>query len=166
MSLQQLIPILQLAIGPVILISGVGLILLSMTNRYGRVIDRSRLLVPMLDDPAASDHKQVVEQLRILWSRALYIRAGIAGGVLSVLLAATLIISLFVGEFFKLPITYFIVLCFSCCLASLITALVCFLLDVNLSLHALRLELPAEVRDQSLGKNPDPIAIGELRTEA
>lgn len=31
-TLTQLIPVLQLAIGPVILISGVGLLLLSMTN--------------------------------------------------------------------------------------------------------------------------------------
>ncbi|MGH8016807.1 MAG: DUF2721 domain-containing protein [Opitutaceae bacterium] len=44
MSLNELVPILQLAIGPVIVISGVGLVLLSMTNRYGRVIDRARHL--------------------------------------------------------------------------------------------------------------------------
>jgi hypothetical protein len=44
MSLTDLITTLQLSIGPVILISGVGLILLSMTNRLARVIDRSRLL--------------------------------------------------------------------------------------------------------------------------
>jgi hypothetical protein len=43
-SLTELIPVLQMAIGPVILISGVGLLLLSMTNRLGRVIDRARLL--------------------------------------------------------------------------------------------------------------------------
>jgi hypothetical protein len=30
------------AIGPVILISGVGLLLLTMTNRLGRAIDRAR----------------------------------------------------------------------------------------------------------------------------
>lgn len=42
MSLADLIPTLQPAIGPVNLVSGVGLLLLSMTNRPGRVIDRSR----------------------------------------------------------------------------------------------------------------------------
>src|SRR5665647_2321311 len=41
----ELIPVLQVAIGPVILISGVGLLLLTLTNRYGRTIDRSRQLV-------------------------------------------------------------------------------------------------------------------------
>jgi hypothetical protein len=33
-SVAQLIPVLQTAIGPVILISGVGLLILTMTNRH------------------------------------------------------------------------------------------------------------------------------------
>ena len=37
--LHELIPVLQVAIGPVILISGVGLLLLTLTNRFGRIID-------------------------------------------------------------------------------------------------------------------------------
>ena len=41
-SLEQIIPELRDAIGPVILISGVGLLLLTMTNRLGRAIDRAR----------------------------------------------------------------------------------------------------------------------------
>ena len=44
MQATELTPILQAAVGPVILISGVGLLLLSMTNRFGRVADRSRQL--------------------------------------------------------------------------------------------------------------------------
>jgi hypothetical protein len=48
LSLHHLIPSLQVAIGPVILVSGVGLLLLSMTNRFGRVIDRSRELATEL----------------------------------------------------------------------------------------------------------------------
>ncbi len=44
-SIKELIPVLQVAIGPVILISGVGLLLLSMTNRLSRVIERARNLL-------------------------------------------------------------------------------------------------------------------------
>ena len=43
-QIQQIVPELRDAIGPVILISGVGLLLLTMTNRLGRAIDRARLL--------------------------------------------------------------------------------------------------------------------------
>jgi len=41
-SLEQIIPELRDAIGPVILISGVRLLLLTMTNQLGRAIDRAR----------------------------------------------------------------------------------------------------------------------------
>jgi hypothetical protein len=34
--LNEIVPVLQVAIGPVILISGVGLLLLTMTNRLSR----------------------------------------------------------------------------------------------------------------------------------
>ena len=43
----HLIPILQLAIAPVILISGVGLLLLTLTNRFGCVLDRAALSTAM-----------------------------------------------------------------------------------------------------------------------
>ena len=46
---------LQVAIGPVILISGVGLLLLTLTNRYGRTIDRARHIVRELREVAGAD---------------------------------------------------------------------------------------------------------------
>jgi hypothetical protein len=51
MQLKDLFPDLQIAIAPVILISGVGLLLLSMTNRLGRTIDRARQLVMQNEAP-------------------------------------------------------------------------------------------------------------------
>ncbi len=45
MHLADLIPIPQISIGPVILISGVGLLIGSMNNRLGRTIDRSRVTI-------------------------------------------------------------------------------------------------------------------------
>ena len=38
----QLLPTIQAAVTPVILISGMGLLLLTMTNRMGRIMDRTR----------------------------------------------------------------------------------------------------------------------------
>ena len=51
-SVAQLLPVLQTAIGPMILISGIGLLLLTMTNRLGRAIDRTRTLVGVLSNTA------------------------------------------------------------------------------------------------------------------
>ena len=53
----SVVQILTASIAPVIVISGVGLLLLSITNRCGRVIDRARLPVR---DLAESDRKAPV----------------------------------------------------------------------------------------------------------
>ena len=144
MSLSELIPTLQLAIGPVILISGVGLILLSMTNRFGRIIDRSRLLSQALHGGTDSERASIIQQLRILSRRARLVRAGIAFGAFSVLLAALLIISLFVGALLQLGIAALIVGLFVLCMVCIIVCLLYFISDINLSLKALSLEIPPD----------------------
>lgn len=149
MSLTDLIPTLQLAVGPVILISGVGLILLSMTNRFGRVIDRSRILTEDLRRAPPQARPRVMAQLRILARRARVIRIEIALATLSVLLAAMLIISLFLGALLQLGMATLIVVLFVLCMLCLIASLVLFMSDIGLSLKALWLELPPEARVDS-----------------
>jgi len=149
MSLADLIPTLQLAIGPVILISGVGLILLSMTNRFGRVIDRSRQLTRHLHGASQSDRQKNVAQLRILSRRARIVRAGIALAALSLFLAALLIIGLFLGALLNLAVAALIATLFMLCMLCLIAALLLFISDINLSLKALWLEMPPEARNDS-----------------
>ncbi len=64
MHLTDLVPILQMAIVPVILISGVGLLLLSMTNRLGRLIDRSRALTDAARRAEDAQKPRWISQLR------------------------------------------------------------------------------------------------------
>ena len=141
MLLQDLIPILQVAIGPVILVSGVGLLLLSMTNRFGRIIDRTRQLTHELRTATPDHRSSVVAQLRILLRRALIVRAAIAMAALSLLLAALLIIVLFVSAVLQLGFALLITGLFILCMACLISSLVLFISDINLSLMALKLEV-------------------------
>ena len=144
MTLTDLIPTLQLSIGPVILISGVGLILLSMTNRFGRLIDRARRITRDLQDVSGADRERTIAQLRILSTRARLSRAAIALAALSVLLAVLLIISIFLGALFQLGIAVIIVSLFMLCMLCLFVSLVLFISDINLSLKALWLEMPPE----------------------
>lgn len=146
MSLTDLIPTLQLAIGPVILISGVGLILLSMTNRFGRVIDRGRILTEDLRHAPRAVRPKIMAQLRILSRRARIVRAGIALAGVSVLLAAVLVIALFLGALLELDMAAIIVILFVVCMLSLIVSLLMFISDISLSLEAFWLEMPAGVR--------------------
>ncbi len=64
------LPVIQLAITPVILLSGVGALMLTLTNRLGRVVDRTRSLAEKLQAAAPDDKSHVDQQLDILWRRA------------------------------------------------------------------------------------------------
>jgi len=142
MHLPTLIPTLQLSTGPVILISGIGLLLLGMTNRYGRTIDRTRELAAACRGVPEPDRHRVTAQLRILMSRARLLRAAIAAACMSVLFAALLVIALFVGAVLGLAVTAPVVGgLFIACMTGLIASLVLYIGDINRSLGALKLEV-------------------------
>lgn len=147
MTLVDLVPTLQLAVGPVILISGIGLLLLSMTNRFGRLIDRSRIIAREHQKGAGAEKDLLLAQLRILSKRAKITRSAIALASISVLLAALLIIGLFLGSLIRMSEAAILITLFVLCLTSLITSLILFIWDINLSLKALWLEMPKESHD-------------------
>ncbi len=140
-ALSQLIPVLEVAIGPVILISGIGLLLLTLTNRFGRAVDRSRQLMGELRELPEADRQRLAGQIEILYRRARVLRLSIIMATVSVLLAAVLIIALFLTALLKLEVGLVISLLFIGCLASLIVSLGAFIRDIHLSLVALKLEL-------------------------
>jgi len=140
---RDVVPLLQVAVGPVILISGVGLLLLSMTNQFGRLIERSRQLARELRTAGEDERVGIVAQVRILSARAGLVRLAIALATTSILLASLLIILLFLTALFGLEVAVVLSLVFIACMACLIGSLVVFLRDINLSLHAFKLEIEA-----------------------
>lgn len=140
-SLHELIPVLQVAVGPVILISGIGLVLLSLTNRFGRAADRSRQLAREMRDSEGEERRQLAAQVENLYQRAGLIQVAIVFATISLLLVALLIIVLFIAALMKLEAGFFISILFICCMVTLIAALVAFIQDIKLSLTALKLEL-------------------------
>jgi hypothetical protein len=141
LAVEELIPLLQTAIGPVILISGIGLLLLTMTNRLGRAIDRVRSLVNRLEGSDVKTHERLRVELTILWSRAQLIRLAIILASTSALCAALLIIVIFFVALLSLEWGWLITGLFIACMATLIGSLIVFIHDVNRSLSALKLEM-------------------------
>ncbi len=140
-SVSHLIPILQTAIGPVILISGIGLLLLTMTNRLGRVIDRARDMNVDLLKSSDDGRAKIVEQIQILWRRTHLIRLAIILASVSALLSSILIIALFVSALWQIEMAWLIALLFIIAMGCLMGSLIVFICDVNQSLTALGLEL-------------------------
>ena len=152
MLLHDLVPILQIAIGPVILISGIGLLLLSMTNRFGRVIDRSRQFAHVVHSMKGTERDVAISQVRILSTRALLVRQSITFATVSLLFAAVLVITLFLVAVLRWEAAILVAILFICCMGSLIASLVAFLRDINLSLSALKLEL-AMISERTADEN-------------
>ena len=140
-SVKDLVPVLQVAIGPVILISGVGLLLLTLSNRFGRAVDRSRLLARELRQAEERERLRLSKQVEILYRRAKLIRLSITLVVVSVLLSALLIIVLFSTALLHLEVGLLIIALFIASLLSLIVGLAAFIQEIHLSLKALKVEL-------------------------
>ena len=124
---------LQLAVSPVILISAYGLLLLSMTNRLGRAIDRARLLVR---EGAAKD-----DQIAIITRRAGWIRSAIVFTSLALLAAALLVLVLFASIYLPVDTAPIVSVLFIGSVVSLVIGLAYFLVDIFASLHAMQAEL-------------------------
>ncbi|OGR84840.1 MAG: hypothetical protein A2901_03995 [Elusimicrobia bacterium RIFCSPLOWO2_01_FULL_54_10] len=139
--ISDLVTILQTAISPVILISGVGLLLLTMTNRLGRTIDRAREITDQTEKASLEVKKQLGAQLDILWRRARLIRLAIIMASGSALSAAMLVITLFLSFLLGMDATHLITGFFCLCLLLLVGSLALFIREVNESLGALRLEM-------------------------
>lgn len=131
---------LQLAVSPVILISAYGLLLLSMTNRLGRAIDRARLLVR---EGAAKD-----DQIAIITRRAGWIRSAIVFTTMALIAAGLLVLVLFASIYLPFSISAAVAVLFIGSLVSVVIGLGYFIADIYGSLHAMQ----AELQEASRGK--------------
>ena len=141
MNAESFTRLLQFSVSPVVLISGVGLLLLSVTNRLGRAIDRSRILARELDDEKTDPSREAAGQLRIMLARAGFLRISVSGMVASIFFSCVMILCLFVLEFFEVHLEYGVLGAFCLGLVSLLVSMLYLLMDVYLSLKALKIEV-------------------------
>jgi hypothetical protein len=147
-SFTELIPILQLAVAPVILVSGVGLLLLTMNNKLGRIIDRSWALTREIRQRPAEEHERILAQMRLLLQRGRTMRQAIALAVICMLLAAVLVLMIFLTALFRLDDAWLLGLIFVGALGSLVGSLLSFFKDTQQTLVALKLELGEWLKEE------------------
>ena len=137
----DIVPVLQQAVTPVVLISGVGLLLLTMTNRFGRLTDRTRQVAGLVKGSKAGDKKNLQAQLRILSQRGRLLRRSIAEAGFCVLFAALLIITLFITALAGHDLEWLDATFFILSLVFLVLSLVDFIRDVYRALEAMAMEV-------------------------
>jgi hypothetical protein len=134
--------LVQSAIAPVFLLSGVAATLGVLTNRLARAVDRARALEAKADAQTA-DHdeetRQINDELGVLARRAGYINAAISMCGVSALLVALVVVTLFANAFFDANLASTIALLFVGSMLCLTGAFIAFLIEVRLATRALRI---------------------------
>lgn len=122
--------IIQLAIAPVFLLTGVGGNLLVLTNRLARIIDRSRVLEDRLDVPADARQAEYLAEVEILYRRGHLINRAITLSTTCALLVCVVIAALFLGGALNIDLTPWIAALFVVAMLALIGSFVYLLREI------------------------------------
>ena len=137
----SLVDFLLSGITPIALISGVGLVLLSLTNRLGRTIDRARIIVAELRSGTVKDEKRKRIQLRIIYRRSRILRSSIVAISSSILTSSLIIPVILVMKFLDANLKVLGIVLFMLSVAGIIISAIFLLIDVILTLNALNYEI-------------------------
>ncbi len=128
--------IIQLAIAPVFLLTGVGTNMLVLTNRLARIIDRSRSLEEHLDgsaDSAAIQDQKRMAELEVLFRRAKKINRAIFLSTTCALLICMVVAGLFIADAMNLRLASVIAGFFVLAMMSLTGSFIYLLREVLLA---------------------------------
>lgn len=130
--------VIQLAVAPVFLLSGVGVTLTVITNRLARIIDRARVLEGRLTAHPEQPHVKERAELKLLARRAHIVHLAITLTTMCALLIALLIVGLFVGAFLEIDLSKVIGGLFVIAMLAFVGALIGFLREIYLATGTLR----------------------------
>lgn len=130
---------IQLALAPVFLLSGIGVMLGVLTNRLARIVDRARKVEDTLHQATAPDVPAARAQLLVASRRARFINVSITLCTIAALLIALVVALLFVHTFVPINLALYVAALFVLAMMALVGALVSFLIEVRVATAALRI---------------------------
>lgn len=139
---------IQLSLSPVFMLAGIGALLNVLAGRLSRVVDRARAVEQLHPRSAGPEHDRHVWELRLLNKRMSVINAALVLAVSSAVMTCLVVALLFVAELVKLHIGTIVAVSFILAMALLISALAAFLLEVRMSLNAIRIREELLERDR------------------
>ncbi len=132
---------IQAATAPVVLISGIGLLLLTLTGRLGRIVDRARLLDRERRSAPELERTSLDAQLAVLGQRARLVRRSILLSASAIVCLALLIAVLFTGLLFHIDVAIPAAILFIASIGCLVVGLLAFVRELFHALTALELSL-------------------------
>jgi uncharacterized membrane protein len=136
----DIVHLIQSAVAPVFLLSGVGVTLGVLTNRLARIVDRARFL----EQQGPSD--SLSNSLRALARRAHYINIAIALCAVSALLVSLVVMTLFASAFISVNLSVAIAALFVLAMICLTASFGVFLLEVRVSVAVLQFGISPRAR--------------------
>jgi hypothetical protein len=133
----DIVHLIQSAVAPVFLLSGVGVTLGVLTNRLARIVDRARFL-EQLTHAESARAKSTADSLRVLARRAHYINIAITLCTIAALLVSLVVMSLFTSAFVAVNLSALIAILFVLAMVCLTASFGAFLFEVRLATSTLQ----------------------------
>ena len=130
--------LIQLAVAPVFLLTAVGTIIGVLSNRLGRVVDRSRTLEDRLRQLQPEGQKAARAELDLLSRRVRLVYGSIVLSVICALFVGLLIAVAFADAFIAIDMSKFIGLMFIAAMLAFILSLLVFLREIFLAVSSAR----------------------------
>lgn len=132
--------ITQIAVAPVFLLAAVGTLLVVLTSRLARVVDRSRALDAEIISGQSlfGDGAHHTAELRVLDQRMNWIHRAISLATITNLFVCVVVVALFSSELLGFDLSRFIAVMFIAAMAALICALLAFLVEISFARKMLR----------------------------
>jgi hypothetical protein len=132
--------LIQLALGPVFLINGVGITLGMLTSRLSRIVDRARTLEIQRETATNENTISLIDfDLKVIGRRARYINGAIILATSSAFLTSLVVMLLFSSEFIGARLGGYIAGTFAAAMVGLSIAFLLFLLEVRIATRFLRI---------------------------
>jgi hypothetical protein len=147
-SIVTVASVIQLAVAPVFLLTGIAGLLGVMANRLGRITDRARVLERRLAQTSKAELVETLDrELLKLWRRIRLINRALTLGTLGALLVCVVIVTLFLGDVTQTDLSMGIALLFVAAMLSEIGALLFFIREVYLATSTVQMGLDSLVDD-------------------
>ncbi len=130
---------IQLALGPVFLLTGIASILNVLTNRLGRVIDRARRLESEVAGYEPAARRRAAVELGMLGRRTAAAHWAIGLCTCSALFVCVVVAILFVDNFTPFSAATTVATLFVVAMALLIAGLILFLIEVQVAMKSVRI---------------------------
>lgn len=142
MPITAIAHVIQLAVAPVFLLSGIAAMLNVLSSRLARIVDRARVLESQFANATPQAAEVLRTSLRRLAKRARLASYGISLCTSSAILVSSVVIVLFLGSLLGLSVRTIIAALFIAAMLALTAGLICFLREIYLSTRYLRIGEP------------------------